>query len=639
MSKRAGRRGMLAALLVVLLLASLAAGCGAEKDAEAEAARVADVDQPPARAETLAAGEGSFAGGLLSEALGGLVKGAAGEVGTEAMGAILQLLGWGGDSGDTAALSAMNSRLDDIESTLKEIEGELQGLEKELQITEEEILANANDPSGAITEIGTYVDQLSGMADGGQAGGGDKAAILKFAHEVDDDFRIENDVNVIHDAILPATAARAPVLDNYTNLAINSVDSGADLNDAYLGLEQYFTQLVYQQTRGVDLVVEAKLAMAAAGEPVNGMDAKTYMNKFQSGALADEVDNFMENTWRLILSQADLAHTETFLPEETAAIVSRAEFLRTQILLMDHFGLRVHMVTTDDSNLQSGVMAVAANGDEYMAIEDPTIVNVSGPTYDAWGAKSTVSPSTAYQVAILDIRGAPEGDYTIEDSFGRHIYGTAKVQKYDADYTTDADGTIVYGAAAGSVRIGALDRFSEQTSATTKLSTKPTNSAVGAGTPAEHYIEISGGPKNEEYSGTNELDYQFTYAGSKPINASVTFSCRVDGSASTQAITDESGSAEAKISYLIGVHDSTTGSDVSTAAYADSRSIGSNDSAGIHGSPTIGGKSSSDPLHFTPQPGHQYVVYFQVTASGDSYRGQSDADMKLSQIGGLQIRF
>ena len=105
--------------------------------------------------------ENSFFGSLLGKVVSGLVSGAASNVGNDAMGEILSLLGWGSNnSGNAAALQAMDAKLDLIEADLAQILVDLGNLMGQLKITEEQILENTNDPTAAITEIGTYMDEL-----------------------------------------------------------------------------------------------------------------------------------------------------------------------------------------------------------------------------------------------------------------------------------------------------------------------------------------------------------------------------------------------------------------------------------------------------------------------------------------------
>jgi hypothetical protein len=573
----------------------------------------------------------SFFGSLLGKVVSGLVSGAASNVGNDAMGEILSLLGWGSNnSGNTAALQAMNAKLDQIEAQLTQIQAELLGLEAALKITEEEILLNTNDPTAAITEIGTYMDELQGMATGVSPGGGNQTKILAYATQVEDDFRIENDVNTIHDAIIPPDSAKAPVLDNFTDLAINQMSqpNPPDLQTAYLGLEQYFTQLIYNQLRGVDLVVEAKQAEAAAGQP-DGTSASVYLADFRTNKLAPEVQNFLDNMWRLILSQADLDHTQGFLPAEAEAIVSRAEFLRTQILNMDHFGLRAHVVVTDDWVGKIDPVMAHGNGRDWTAVTE-TSSAVQGPTYDVWSG-STVKSSTNYTIVTYDFGPAIAGTYTITGpNYNGLALGTTVVQNYDDDYTPDAAGTDVYGSSVGSTRTGGVEGFAKN--AATGTWVKPGTWNVSCtGTIAQSFIGVQGSNSNDDFGGTNEANYGFVYGGSQPVTMSIPVGANPIGSESVGCNADAGGSAQASMGYSVGVWDSTAGTDA-VGRVTGSRAVYTNDKATTN-------TTINQTFTFTAQPGHSYYVFFAASVSGSSQYGSAAAKMVIGCGGGLEVRF
>jgi len=580
-------------------------------------------------ADRLSGDESSFFGSLLSKIVSGLISGASGKVGNAAMGEILSLLGWGdNNSANAAALQEMDTELGQIETELTLIGQELANLETELKITEEEILANTNDPTAAITEIGTYMDELEGMADNVSPGGGNQTLILAFASQVEDDFRIENDVNTIHDAIIPPDSAKAPVLDNYTDLAIAKVAGGADLCSAYLGLEQYFTQLIYHQMRGVDLVVEAKQAEAAANQPV-GTPAAAYLATFLTNKLAPEVQDFMDNVWRLILSQAALDHTADFLPAEAEAIVSRAEFMRTQILDLDHFGLRAHVVVTDDCVGQLGPDFCVAQGPSHeWAFLSSTTSAVNGPTYDWWSGQ-TVTSSSNYTIMTFDFGATGAATY---DIYGPDFidFGSATVQGYDDDYTPDSAGAIMYGSSVGSTRTGAIEGFALNVA--TRSWVKPGAWNVSCtGTAALGFVAVQGNKQNDSYGGTNEVDYIFTFGGSAPAQVSIPFGANPIGSEGVSCNADAGGSANATMSYGIGVWDSTAG-DFASGTVNGSQSIYTNDSASMN-------RTVDQTLTFTAQPGHEYYVFFSAEVDGDSQYGSSRASVQVGCGGGLEVQF
>jgi hypothetical protein len=574
--------------------------------------------------------ENSFFGSLLEEVVSGLVDGASSNVGDAAMGEILSLLGWGdNNSGNAAALEAMDAKLDQIEAELGQIVTMLGDLERALQITQEEIILNTNDPTAAITEIGTFMDELEGMSDGIPPGGGNQTQILAFAAQVENAFRIENDVNTIHDAILPPDSAKTPVLDNFTDLSINQIKAGhGDLDTAYLGLEQYFTQLIYNQLRGVDLVVEAKLAKAAAGQP-DGTSASAYLTAFRTNKLAPEVQNFLDNMWRLILSQSELDHTQGFLPSEAGSCVSRAEFLRTQILNMDHFGLRAHVVVTSDWVGKIDPAMAHGNGRDWTAVTETSSV-VQGPTYDYWSGH-TVQASSDYTIVTYDFGPATAGTYTITGpNYNGLALGTASVQRFDDDYVIDAAGTDVYGSSVGSTRTGGVDGFAKN--ATLSSQVKPGTWNVSCtGGPAQSFIGVQGSNSNDDFGGTNEADYGFVYGGSQPVTMSIPVGANPNGSVSVGCNADAGGSAQASMGYLVGVYDETARAFVGSPM-SGSRTVYTNDKATTN-------TTINQTFTFTAQPGHGYYAFFAASAAGSSQYGSAAAKMVIGCGGGLEVRF
>jgi hypothetical protein len=573
--------------------------------------------------------ENSFFGSLLGKVVGGLVSGASSNVGNAAMGEILSLLGWGSNnSSNAAALQAMDAKLDQIDLELGQIVQELANLETALNITEDEIIMNTNDPTAAITEIGTFMDELEGMSDGVSPGGGNQTVILSFADQVEAGFCIENDVNTIHDAIIPPDSAKSPVLDNYTDLAILRVNGGADLQTAYLGLEQYYTQLIYHQLRGVDLVVEAKQAKAAAGQPET-TSAAEYLANFRTNKLAPEVQNYLDNMWRLILSQADLDHTQDFLPDEAGSMVSRAEFLRTQILDMDHFGLRAHVVVTDDWVGKIDPAMAHGNGRDWTPTTE-TSSAVDGPAYDVWSGH-TVKASTTYTIVTYDFGPATVGTYTITgpDYNGLDL-GTASVQLFDDDYIVDSAGTDVYGSSVGSTRTGGVEGFAKNAIESSWVKPGAWNVSC-TGTPAQSFIGVQGSNSNNDFGGENEADYSFAYGGSQPAEMSIPFSANPNGSESVNCNADAGGSAQASMGYGIGVWDATAGTDA-TGRVTGSQAIYTNQSASMN--PTI-----NQTFTFTAQPGHSYYVFFTASVSGSSQYGSASSKMQVGCGGGLEVDF
>jgi hypothetical protein len=624
---RENRLKKVTAAIAALILLTSVVGCSATGDSEAGGPLM----EPVVYANVLGDEESNFEGKLLQVVIEGLLTGASERAGGDAYGNILALLGWGGDA-NGGQYDAMKKALTDIESSIAEIKTQLSAMQAQLEITEDEIIANTNDPTEAITEITTYDDELQGLSEGAKPGSGDKLSILAFAKMVEDDYRIENDVNLIGNAMIPPSAVKRPVLDNYTSLLIERIKGqGVDLRSAYFALETYFSQLLYYQMQGVTLVVEAKTAVAKSGGTPVGTDAATYYKRFTERQLGPEVQNFMDNTWRLIAARVSLAHTSGFLPAEAEGIAARAEFLRTQTLAMDHFGLRAHaVVTSNHSGELTTATAKAADGAAFTG--KGTATTVGGPVYDSWKGNK-VSPSTDYEVVTFDFGDMPAGTYTITGPAG-FAPAAAQVQTYTADYSPDPAGKILYGCALGHTRVGAVEGFAAGAGGSVlTLGPGDDSQASISGSPASGTISVSGHKVNGSFSGETQVDYRFAYGGSRAAKVTIPSQAHAFGSLSTTIETDMDGggSADAKVGATMGVLDATSGKTVSVAS-SWSKEVSS------HQATTLD-KRPPPTFVFIAQPGHSYAVHFTVSASGSAHDGAATAQLTIDSMKGMQIQF
>ena len=622
---RRGRAVTAVAAATSLVLLSLLAGCSATGVVEK-----AKLVEPLVDASVLGDGESNFEGRLLQVVIEGLATGASEQAGGDAYGNILALLGWGGSGSDN--YGRMQQTLNDVDAGIVEIRTELSAMQSQLEMSTDEIIANTNDPTAAITEITTYDDELQQLSANGTPGKGDQRSILAFAGKVEDDYRIENDVNLIGNAMIPPSAVKRPVLDNYARLLIIRMETkGVGLKDAYFALETYFSQLLYYQMQGATLVVEAKTAVSASGGTPVGSTAASYYRHFTTHQLAPQIQNFMDNTWRLIAARGSLAHTTGFLPAEAEGIAARAEFLRTQTLAMDHFGLRAHaVVTSNHSGELTNVTARAANGTTYPA--KGTTTTISGPVYDSWRGDK-VSPSTDYEVVTFDFGAVPAGSYTMSGPAG-FSPAAVLVQPYTADYTADPAGKILYGCALGHTRIGALEAFAAGAGGAGRVWHHDGASRVNFdGDLAAGSISVSADEANDSFSGEIQVDYRFVYDGPQPAIVTIPTQAHAHGSVATaiEMDMDGGGSAAAKISATMGIWDATAGKIVS-AASSWSKDVSNNQKASIDGRPP-------KTFAFTAQPGHSYTVYFTASASGSGHDGSATAQLTVDSLKGMQIQF
>jgi len=405
--------------------------------------------------------EASFYGGLLKEVVSGLVCAATGEKGcivSESMGLILKLLGWGdsNNSGDVKLLKDMSAKLDQIVNLLNDIQDTLKKLLGQLIITEGEIIANTNSPNDAIDKINSSHKELRGWSKG-TPGSVNQPTMMdtqtgpipRIEGSVYD---IYNQVDNINYAILPLTPETTwPILNNFTKL---SIDKGNSLTDTYPVLEQYFSKLLYYQMMGVNLIVETKIYREKAKlSQIGNQNAQTYLTDSDTGfiptMLKPEVDNFMNNVYRMILSKVNLVDTANFLPSEAQGILSRANFFRIQTLNLDHFGLRGTLIATQD--LVSSVMTVKARnkqtghiypgtGTLYTVSRTGFSYDVQVKTYDYWNGNN-VKPSSDYTVIEYDFGDAPLGDYDILER--QVLWATGTYGHPGATYKMQDDGNFV----------------------------------------------------------------------------------------------------------------------------------------------------------------------------------------------------
>lgn len=579
---------------------------------------------------------GSFFGNAIESALDGLFDAAQGKLDDEILGFVLSLLGWGDDGNeqDHKLLESMDKKLDEIVNILQAISGELEDLEKMLQIEEEEILANVNDPTSSITQINTFQDELQNLNKDKKPGGVSTDKVLDFAAKVEDNYQIENDVNAIHDAILPPTIAKSPVLDNLTELCINRVSKGEDLTDAYHMLELYFSQLLYNQVKGVNLVVEAKLAREKSGDYEKGT-AEHYMDHYKTKILAPQVENFQTNVWKLILSQVDPINPPTFLPSQAGNILARTDFFAAQVLA-EEAGIRGYIISTadlyEDAPHLSAVFHEEASKDlqgaDWIEPKNVKMNTASGKPYAYWKGKY-VFRGLDYHVISYNFGNQDPGKYDIYEKNGSQetLLISSVVNKYNHDYQKDEQGDINYGSFVISKRVDPKVAFDQNVEWTWHKQDMENASSMGSA--SSRYVGVSGSNQSEEHSGTVKLHANFVYAGKESAPITIHYHARVSGSASVYANVDAAGNARSHIYYSVGIADAHTGEflhhDVGAKDIGDNRP-----NVSLHNTVTT---------QFTlrnPIPGREYFIYFNAEISGSSYRGNSSGSMKLDNIKGNQ---
>jgi hypothetical protein len=591
----------------------------------------------------------TFYGGLLKETMLALAKGAVGKIGGGAMGNMLDLLGWGDSDNDIEkdALKKMDGKLDTIIDMLTDLGGFLQSLLAQLLITEEEILANANDPTAFLNEIDTYHSDLGRMVgDTTKPGEGDQQDILDFADYIEDGLRIQNDVNGIFHAIYPQTSAKTPVLNNYTDLLLNRISTGnGTFTDAYLSLELYTSQLVINQLKGVNLVVEAY------NLDDNDTSAKTYFDSYNESILTEEIDNpgnelsFMYNVYRMALSTVNPQSTsgQDAFPGDTKDFLKRALFYRHTALHGDqNEGLHVLIIETQESDdFQDTLTAVnQETGETYTLNQVSATRNVPGNIYDQWNDDAHLSPGMHYNVYHFSGAGADMdiGTYKIGLSpsvlFGRPV----SVDSYNSDYSVVSEGGVLDRANNHGV-VTFLFRSPKnhakiQTHWTARHhNTQGTSITDGWTDDGVYYLpyELHGYKSDlDSYDGWAQLRHYFDYAGADNKTVYVDFSANVSGYLYTQ----DYGIAQMDIHF--GVWDVTADKRVSdTEGNLSFKAPALND--GVN-------KKFSDVSHgtatFTAKPDHHYRTYYYLRASGsgNDFAGSQGA-IRIDSLNHEYFRF
>ncbi|MHC3995183.1 WD40/YVTN/BNR-like repeat-containing protein [Thiomicrolovo sp. ZZH C-3] len=565
---------------------------------------------------------GSMFASIIRTSVEGFIGGATGDIGGVVMGLILEKIGWGsqGDDEENQLLQSMNAKLDDILNDLQAIKESLDSLKVQLNLDMEIINKNILDPTDAITDIGTTHDEFNATFGGVAAGEGNQTEIHAFIdNHIVNNFHIENDVNTIHDAIVPPDIAKTPALTNFTNFVNDSHNQGnGTLTDAYKAVELYTSQLIVNQLKGVNLVVEAKHV-----EEGNASVAQ-YMGSYQTKLhemLGDpgNGESFIYNAYRLALMHANplpYKSGDDYFTDEAAALLKRAEFYRLLASGSKTFGPRILVFETQD--IPSDNSFYIANPDAFLKYSEFSCTQASGSvpgaTYVYWDG-NRIKPETAYNVYECTIADpiAP-GTYEILDqnpypyiaSLGTsNAIGTITVQRYDENYTVQPDGNYTYGQTTF-FRRSALNHFGKDssywTTSTTGMYLSHTYGTAPWGT------GIVGWADGEyEYTGHYELEGHFHYDGAKERTLYIDYDAKYH--MVTNSYYTGAGSSEAHAYVHFGVWDATEGQAV-TLFYNHHQDTVAEVKDTYHHPKGVS--------HFTAKPGHSYYVYFSMHESGIS---------------------
>ncbi len=358
------------------------------------------------------------------------------------------------------------------------------------------------------------------------------------------------------------------------------------------------------------------------------MDAQEYMDFFIENELKPEVDNFMHNVHRIILSQVDLSDYDHFLPSDTPAILSRARFFGIQSLDENHFGLRGTLIATQD--LVNNIISINAKNRQTGKLYSGagTLHTVRGIKYDYW-TDDRVKPSSDYTVISYDFGDAPVGNYDILDASGKAI-GTAIVQMYKEDYTVDGSGTIRYGHFVIKDRIGNKARFVDSAPLWNYWTSNLKN-ASSDGDAHRRPVNLYGdnGSGDGTYHGHVELDGLFTADAGGTPQINVHYSVDISGQVESHYGEDFCPTAE--MDYGIGVWDRTTGK---FACIGSSKSV-----SVTHGKKSIN-DTASGVCTFGASEGHAYYLYISLNISDRNGReGYAKSKISIDKINHVFIDF
>ncbi len=323
-------------LLVTLFLFTLY-GCGANSSSS---------EQNSSNQINLSSENSAFSGGFLKSFGRSILTGSSSGAASKAIGVLLSILGFGEDN--TEELKTLNnilSKLNDVDQQLTDIKNAINEINKEIKINHNDIIANCNDPTEAIDKISSLWMQLSNDAQQFKPGKMPRSEVDQFIDQVNNTYNIPYQVDRIFYSIMPQSSAKTPILNNYRKLNVNKYEANVSQfftrMKGYINLENYTSQLVANQLRGVSLVVNAKNAQAK--ENNTSSDGGVYFQNFYNNELKKEIwdidngESFFANalyyTWDLsnIYDEQDRNYFKS--NKDTQTILKRADFFRRMIML------------------------------------------------------------------------------------------------------------------------------------------------------------------------------------------------------------------------------------------------------------------------------------------------------------------
>ena len=588
---------------------------------------VATTEEPPA-------------GGMIGDIVNGLIDGATGEIGGDAIGMLLSLLGWGNGPDYTDDFDRMFGTLSEIKLMIQGVENDLKLLSRQLSISTDTVLANINNPTNAINRIASLHDDLENMTQDKKPGEGDKKDITHFAKIINDPLHTRLDVDQIHDAIHPLTQPPKPVLNNFMELCTYKKP---DVFSVYLALEKYTSQLLMYQLEGVNLIVEAEnvLSPPDPNDPSNS-NASIYMENYKK-KLTDELSDpsngvsFTYNVWNLILNNVKLENPDTdMLPEEASQILARAEFFTRSAISgfssKKNFGGTVLVFSTKNTKTPP---AIGIKGKKSKPVK---VYSIPGKTYDLWDNEN-ISPENLYDVYVYEFESLPPGNYKVYDLKSGKTLGTLEVKTYNKDFEVKSNGAYTFGLLALGRR---KPNHFEEKSGKWHVYKKSAQNITFIGKADKWPFGIHGtlDKNGYEYFGEVYLNGHFRYKGE--YERKITIHYYLDYSGYNEAYSNaQYGSAESCSSIRVSIWDATTSKTLPyepknkkycTNPYKEYSSVG-------NGRQDFG-SSIDHSCTFHAKPGHLYYLVIRLhTWCKKTNDATQKSTIKVDKVGYVKLIF
>lgn len=586
---------------------------------------------------------GSFYGTMISDVMGGLEEGAIRELGGDAMGLILQYLGWGnsGNSEEATLLESMNIKLDHIEIQLENILKDLTEIIGLINLSMDTILDAIIDPTTAMGDIYTADQSLQLMSIGDdnttlKPGEGNKTKITTFANEHEE--KIRGSVNTIYHSFKPMTIGTPPALNTLINKANIEIQLGlATVADAYTSLEIWTSQLITSQLQGVNIVMESRRILDG------NASALYYFQNDYKPQLEDEIGNpekgvsFIYNAWSLALLNASLYPSDgkSFFSQDIKDFLQRAQFYKLRTLNEDNYGLHVLIFTTQDIDSPKTLLAIKKGGEGFMYLDCKDLdASILGKAYDYWVDTDHVRSSNLYSVSDCQPQSPVDvGTYQIGFD-GVNFIAEATVEKYDENYTVQTDGNFTYGLTSTLYRPQINHYGESSTNWVLRKNVSRYSTLTGSANDWPVKLVIDDITHvNVKIASDAELQGYFTFDPLEDLNKNITVHYKVKYYLKVDATDCEScGSGDmAEAGYRTGIHNVTENK--SECSFHRIISVGREDYLKDH-------YYLDHTCSFTAKPGNEYYTYFKMYVAADHYDDAAPfAESEVDGVNFIHIRF